>query len=76
VTYQLSPALRERLSDLLAEASLARPIYRLGCEGYGAEHPQLTMTIYRAAAVEERQLAVVSGHASWVEWHAPPTPSG
>lgn len=69
VTYQFSPAMRERLAHILAAASATRPIYHLGCEGYGAEQPRLTLTSYQAGQARERLLAVVTGHANWIEWH-------
>lgn len=69
VTYQFNPAMRARLSELLAQASQGRPIYRLGCESYGKDHPELTLTHYRAGGeAEERPLAVVSAHGRWIEW--------
>lgn len=68
VTYQFSPAGRARLDALLAEAGASRPLVRLSCEGFGAEHPRLILTHYAASGVRERLLAITPGHANWIEW--------
>jgi hypothetical protein len=68
VTYQFSEEGRARLDELLAEAGVARPLFRLSCEGFGTEHPRLTLTSYEAAGARERLLAVTPGHANWIEW--------
>jgi hypothetical protein len=68
VTYQLGKAERDRLEALLAEAGASRPLVRVGCEGFGAEHPRLTLTGYDASGAAERLLAVTPGHANWIAW--------
>lgn len=70
VTYQFTAAMRERLDALLIAAARLRPVQRLSCEGFGAEHPQLRLTMYRAGRSDERLLAVTPGHAHWVAWQA------
>lgn len=84
VTYQFTPEARARLDELLAAAGARRPLARLSCEGFGAEHPRLVLTSYSEAGVVERLLAVTPGHANWIDWqeqdHAgdagPHSPSG
>lgn len=68
VTYQLSAELRGRLDELLEREGQRRPLLRLSCEGFGVEHPRLTLRRYGEGAGEERLLAVTSGHADWLEW--------
>jgi hypothetical protein len=68
VTYQLTPELRGRLDGLLAEAGRRRPLLRLSCEGFGAEHPQLTLDSYGRGVSGRRLLALTTGHANWIAW--------
>jgi hypothetical protein len=68
VTYQFTPAQRNRLEELLAEAGRARPVVRIGSEGVGAASPELRLTRYAGGVREERALARVAGHGAWMEW--------
>jgi hypothetical protein len=68
VIYQFSREGRAQLDAILGEASRARPLYRLGCEGMSVEHPQLVLTVYAEGRSEERLLASASGHGDWVQW--------
>lgn len=76
VTYQLSPELRGRLDELLGREGRRRRLLRLSCEGFGAEHPRLTLSRYEGGAAVERLLAVTSGHADWIEWLEQGPPQG
>jgi len=69
VIYQFPPAARQRLDALLHEAALARPIYRIGCEG-ATSWPELRLTRYAAGQNHEQFLATTTGHANWIEWRA------
>jgi hypothetical protein len=68
VTYQFSPAQRERLDSILRAASRGRPIYRLSCEGLRNTYPEAHLTSYRDGAASEQLIAICDGHLRWMEW--------
>lgn len=70
VTYQLTAELRGQLDELLEREGRRRPLLRLSCEGFGAEHARLTITSYAGGPPATRLLAITPGHANWIEWQA------
>ncbi|MBZ0302989.1 MAG: DUF2332 domain-containing protein [Anaerolineae bacterium] len=72
VINQFSEEARQRLTDLLAEGSQQRPIYRLSIEWMHSPRPQLELRTYRGGAeVDHAILAACDGHATWMEWLGP-----
>jgi hypothetical protein len=69
VTYQFSPEMHARLDAILRAAARERPVMRLSCEG-GNGPPQLLLERRSGERHEERLLAIVSGHGTWVAWRA------
>jgi hypothetical protein len=67
---QVAPEARLQLANLLTKFSLQRPIYRIGCEWLGTEHPQLTLTRYHLGQQTETLLAHCDFHGRWIEWLA------
>lgn len=70
VLNQFSPEARERLSDVISEASEERAIYRVGNDLGGGAGGRflLKLLTYRGGHAVERQLAYCDGHGRAVEW--------
>ena len=68
---QFSPGSRSRLNEILAEASLERPVTRLGFESLGLGDSDLNVVSYVNGAQREPQLlAHCEPHGRWIEWLA------
>jgi hypothetical protein len=65
---QLPKEARERLTSLIGELSLDRPIYRISQEWLGGETAQITLMRYAGNTYEEQHLADCHPHGRWLEW--------
>ncbi|HEX8228407.1 MAG TPA: DUF2332 domain-containing protein [Chloroflexia bacterium] len=65
---QLPQEHRERLTSLIGELSLDRPIYRISQEWLGGETAQITLMRYAGNTYEEQHLADCHPHGHWLEW--------
>lgn len=65
---QFSEEMRERLTNILAEHSEVRPIYRVSIEWIYSEHPLLRLAVFDGGSEEERTLAACDDHGGWMEW--------
>jgi len=61
---------RARLSDLLAEHSHRRDLYRVSLESHGAAYPELRLAAYQRGVESEGKLARCYAHGAWIEWLA------
>ncbi|MDQ5825152.1 MAG: DUF2332 domain-containing protein [Chloroflexota bacterium] len=59
---------RDRLTSLVGELSLDRPIYRISQEWLGGETAQITLMRYAGNTYEEQHLADCHPHGHWLEW--------
>jgi hypothetical protein len=67
VTYQFSPAMRDRLRAILLELSKSRPLYRVSIEWEGTLHP-VTVERYEAGRHDAVVLGDCNPHGAWIEW--------
>jgi len=67
--YQFSPAMKETLTALLAEAGLRRPVWHLSFEFDGTDYA-LTLTRHHEGRAEPERLALAQAHGGWIEWRA------
>lgn len=65
---QLPQEDRKRLTSLIGELSLDRPIYRISQEWLGGETAQITLMRYAGNTYEEQHLADCHPHGHWLEW--------
>ncbi|MDQ3930659.1 MAG: DUF2332 domain-containing protein [Chloroflexota bacterium] len=65
---QLPKEDRDRLTSLVGELSLDRPIYRISQEWLGGEIAQVTLMRYAGNTYEEQLLAECHPHGHWLEW--------
>jgi hypothetical protein len=65
---QLPKEARDRLTSLVGQLSLDRPIYRVSQEWLGGEIAQLTLMRYAGNTYEEQHLADCHPHCQWLEW--------
>lgn len=65
---QLPKEARDRLTSLIGELSVDRPIYRVSQEWLGGETAQITLMRYAGNTYEEQHLADCHPHGHWLEW--------
>jgi hypothetical protein len=65
---QLPKEARDRLTSLIGELSIDRPIYRISQEWLGGETAQLTLMRYAGNTYEAQHLADCHPHGQWLEW--------
>jgi len=59
---------RARLSELLAEHSHRRDLYRISLEHHGGAYPELRLAAYQRGVESEEELARCHAHGAWIEW--------
>jgi len=59
-----------RLSELLAEHSHRRDLYRISLESHGGAYPELWLAAYQRGVASEEKLARCHAHGAWIEWLA------
>lgn len=70
---QLPQEARDRLTTLIGQLSLDRPIYRISQEWLGGEAAQVTLTRFAGNTYEEQHLADCHPHGHWLEWKLGPS---
>ncbi len=65
---QFSEEMRERLTNILAEHSKVRPVYRVSIEWIYSERPLLRLAVFNGGSEKERVLAACDDHGGWIEW--------
>jgi len=81
--YQIPPKRRRVLSEILREASKARPIWRVGVEWAGVYDPDtqinkniLDLARYQGGNATFQKLAFCESHGRWIEWSPEPLQDG
>jgi hypothetical protein len=66
---QFSAESKAKLDEILADASIGRPVNRRGFEGSRSGFSSLTLTEYRdGLLVSSRELAECESHGRWIRW--------
>ena len=68
VLYQLTPAQREELTDVVKHIGCDRDLFWLDCEWY-EEEPEVRFTEYVDGERTTNVLANYDAHGRWIEWH-------